>query len=192
MSRSAIEKIRREHRAIAQVLRHFIDTLRAIKPGQAKRADFELINNMIYYIRVFPDRLHHPKEEETLFKALRQAAPEALATLDLLKREHYEGEQKLRAIQQALDQAEKDGGEVAFAELRGQVEAYVEFEFRHMRREEEEVLPLAEARVPDQDWDAIERAFAENHDPVFGQDVELAFDSLRKRIMDFPKRPARG
>jgi hypothetical protein len=44
-----------------------------------------------------------------------------------------------------------------------------------MRKEEQQILPLAEKRLVIEDWRAIEAAFAENEDPIA---------RLRKRNFD--------
>ena len=46
---------------------------------------------MIYYIDAFPERFHHPKEDEYLFYFLRIRHPDAIPLLDRLQGEHRAG-----------------------------------------------------------------------------------------------------
>ena len=50
--------------------------------------NFELLGAMIYYIDAFPERFHHPKEDEYLFRLLRVRHPDAAPLLDRLNIEH--------------------------------------------------------------------------------------------------------
>ena len=66
--------------------------------------------------------------------------------------------------------------------------AYAEFHWSHMRCEEQELLPLAEQSLAEEDWAAIEAAFAGNEDPIAdlrGQD----FDKLFTRIVSIAPAP---
>ena len=68
----------------------------------------------------------------------------------------------------------------AFAEA---VERYSHFHWKHMRREEEEVLPLAAQALTAEDWAAIDAAFASNSDPIVGVPARKEFRELFRRIV---------
>ena len=77
----AIEIIQDEHRAITAVveaLRHIVAEIGAgrIAPDHA------LLGALFHYIGQFPERLHHPKEDEFLFARLRVRRPDAAPVLD--------------------------------------------------------------------------------------------------------------
>ena len=63
----ALEIIREEHRTLAAVLHGLKFMVQEIRSGQAP-ADFDLFRAMVYYIDAYPERLHHPKEEQFLFR----------------------------------------------------------------------------------------------------------------------------
>jgi hypothetical protein len=52
-----------------------------------------------------------------------------------------------------------------------------------MRREEEEVLPLAAEALTQEDWNAIDAAFASNNDPVVGVPASKAFRELFRQLV---------
>jgi hypothetical protein len=57
-----------------------------------------------------------------------------------------------------------------------------------MRREEQEVLPLAEKTLTGEDWQAIDAAFAANQDPVAGV-RERDMQALFTRIVNLAPEP---
>ena len=68
------------------------------------------------------------------------------------------------------------------------VESYAQFHWNHMRREESELMPLAEKALTGDDWAAIETAFAGNDDPI--ADLrEKDFTKLFQRIVALAPAP---
>ena len=70
--------------------------------AQKVKADFELIATILYYIDTFPDRCHHPKEDEFLFKRLRNRTDKANSVLDELQRQHVSGAGLMLGLEQAF------------------------------------------------------------------------------------------
>jgi branched-chain amino acid transport system ATP-binding protein len=178
---AAVEALKTEHRNLGQVLNCLSDEIKRIR-GLDEKPDLDLLFSIVYYIRVFPDRYHHPKEDEYLFTRLRQRTHEADQVLDELEREHAQFERLLKTLEQALrdyDQRYPNG----LNELERQVEEYLEFQRQHMRKEEEHVLPIAEKALRDEDWAAMNNAFFRHDDPMFGENVRTGFEALRNRIV---------
>jgi len=159
----ALDIIRSEHRSIAVVL----NNLRRLAHdgGRVPRVDTGVFGAMVNYLEHYADRVHHPKEDRYLFAVLRRhgAQPEALITE--LEREHADGGQALHGLRQSYARLEAAGdkGLPAFAQA---VEGFAQAYFEHMRKEEEQLFPLAEKLFTAEDWAAIDRAFEENRDPL--------------------------
>ena len=176
----AIAIIEDEHRAITAVLeglRHLVAEIAAgrMAPDQA------LLGALFHYIGEFPERLHHPKEDDYLFARLRARRPEAAPLLDGLAREHLVGHQRFLDLRALWERYRADPATLpAFADA---VERYAHFHWLHMRREEDEVLPLAAEALLREDWDAIDAAFASNSDPVVGVPASRAFRELFRRLV---------
>jgi hemerythrin-like domain-containing protein len=192
---SAIAIIRREHRSLGYVVHTLQSLLRDIAARKAD-ADFELIAAMLYYIDTFPDRCHHPKEDQHLFRRLRGRAPRARTMLDELQAQHVEGAHMLTVLQQAFVhwQAGAPYGVRAFSQM---VDRYAEFLWRHMEVEESQALVMARECLTADDWRAIDEAFRANDDPLFGAQVREEFSRLRSRIVNrlprkFKRRAAAG
>ena len=186
---AAVGALKTEHRNLGQVLNCLSDEIERIR-GLDEKPDLDLLFSIVYYIRVFPDRYHHPKEDQYLFKRLRRRTREADQVLAELEREHAQFERMLENLEQALrdyDQRYPNGLDA----LERQVEEYLEIQWQHMRKEEEQVLPIAERALQDEDWAAINNAFSRHDDPMFSENVRTGFDALRHRIVkDTDSRPS--
>ncbi len=184
--KKAIRIIRDEHRTISAVLGG-LKSLAQMAQDSSLRPEFQVFRAMIYYIDAYPERMHHPKEDEHLFARLLQRDPSARALVDGLQAEHVTGRQLVRDLEQVLLEFEQTWpkGAQKFAES---VEAYSQFHWKHMSKEENELLPLAEKALTAEDWAAIETAFAGNDDPI--ADLrEKDFATLFQRIVTLAPEP---
>ncbi len=155
-----INIIKDEHRSMGAVLKGLIAHVDDVHAGRSEPDD-HLILAMLDYIQAFPERLHHPKEDEYLFRFLRMRSTESHTILNELEAQHAKGADLLNRLRQQLEQYRRGGDFSAFAEALGN---FVEFHFEHMRQEEEVVLPMAERYLTAEDWQTIETAFSANLD----------------------------
>jgi hemerythrin-like domain-containing protein len=183
----AIRIIQDEHRSLAAVLHGMLYLVHEIRDRGAK-PDFDVLGAMVYYIDAFPERFHHPKEDEYLFARLRLRHPEAAPLLDRLEMGHRVGAQKIRALEQALTRYQQ-GGAIEFSSFLGAVEGYAAFHWDHMRTEEKELLPLAEKHLTAADWEAIDAAFLGHADPLLGVEAGSGFEALFTRIANLAPPP---
>jgi hemerythrin-like domain-containing protein len=183
---SAVTIIKDEHRAVGSVLRGLSHLVEEIRGGQPP--DFKLLRAIVRYIEAFPDRLHHPKEDDYLYKVLRQRAPEVSSVLDALQDEHARGPGETQRLSHALDAYERD--EALFESFAGAVSRYAEFQYAHMRKEEGEILPVAERALQPADWSQIDAAFSSNNDPIVGVPVQKEFRELFRKIVNLMPAPA--
>lgn len=183
---NAIRILRNEHRSISAVLQGLQHLARmALEPNACPV--FEVFREMIRYIDTFPERLHHPKEDDHLFARLVRRAPESAPLVEELRAEHVVGAKQIRELEQAALAFERSwpaGGK----EFIAAVDSYAEFHWDHMRKEERQLLPLAEKHLSEEDWRAIEEAFAGNQDPI--ADLrEQDFAALYARIVNLAPAP---
>ncbi len=183
----AIGIIRNEHRSLAAVLDGMLYFVHQIRDRGAG-PDFNLLGAMIYYIDTIPERFHHPKEEEYLFRFLRLRHPDAAPLLDRLKSEHRDGAEKIRTLEQALTRYQQ-GGAAEFSNFMAAVEAYAAFHWKHMGTEEKEVLPLAEKHLTVGDWEVIDAAFLGHTDPLLGAEAGAECEALYGRILKLAPPP---
>jgi len=182
----AVSILKGEHRSISAVVSGLKDLARMAHDATA-RPDFTVFRAMLRYIDEYPERLHHPKEDRYLFARLLARYPGAKPLVDDLEREHVEGAKRVRELERSLLFLE-DRWPVGAREFRDLVDAYAQFHWNHMRKEEEKVLPLAEAHLTESDWLVIEEAFAGNADPI--ADLrEKDFQVLFSRIASIAPAP---
>lgn len=183
----ALSIIREEHRSLSAVT----EALRALARDARDRGrapDFDLFTVILDYIEGFSDRFHHPKEDEHLFAALRRRCAEANDALDVLERDHARGDELTHDLRYLLSRC-RVGGPAAVEAFAAAVDEYVAFYWRHMRLEEDVVLPLAERTLTEADWQPIDAAFRANEDPLFGARPREEFQKLFQLIVNRAPAP---
>lgn len=180
MAPVALAIIRDEHLALASVIYSLRVQVRRIR-DEGCAADLALLHAMIDYIVEFPERLHHPKEDDYLFKALGERCPQALPLIRELEAEHAEGARLIEGLKDALLSFGRDADIGPFA---ARVEAYAAFHWQHMQKEEQDLIPLAERHLSGDDWLRIGAAFKENDNPLFGIRPRDQADTLYRRILE--------
>ncbi len=156
----ALDIIQREHEHLSAVLQCMLHFVRAIQKGN-ERQDLKLLRAMLYYITEYPERVHHPKEDQILFAQIKERTHQLDSELDAVSEQHSKGELLVHRLQDALLRYEFNGPE-AFVHLHTLVEQYAHFYFAHMRTEEERILPVARQVLNDADWKIVDAAFVEN------------------------------
>lgn len=184
--KEAIGILKNEHRSISVVLLA-LKHLAEMAQDRQLNPDFQVFRSMLRYIDEFPERLHHPKEDEHLFARLVQRAPESKKLVDELKDEHVQGAKLIRELERKLLFFE-EGWPAGSVEFLGAVDAYADFHWKHMRKEETQLLPLAERHLTAGDWRAIDAAFERNRDPIAGIE-ERDFQKLFTRIANLAPAP---
>lgn len=179
--------IRDEHRSIAAIL-HGMEFLVQKIRARKKKVDPRVFHAMLYYLDTFSERIHHPKEDRFLFKAMRERSAEADTHIADLEEEHARGEDALRRLAQCLIRYE-EGGEREFPAFEREVENFVRNYRDHMRKEEDVVFPLAERLLSALDWQAIDHAFEENRDPLASERDTRDFEKLFARIVNLAPPP---
>jgi hemerythrin-like domain-containing protein len=176
-----------EHRSLAAVL-HGMRYLERKYREDGKPPRFEVLRAMLHYIDSFPQREHHPKEDSFLFARMRLRTFEAGAVLADLEAEHKLGEEMIRHLEQGLFRFE-EGGAAYFGEFSTAVEAYCDFHYQHMRKEEDLVLPLAQRVLTEADWEYLDAAFSGNLDPLKCIGEHEDFAKLFTRIVMLAPQP---
>lgn len=175
----AIGIIQDEHRSQAAVL-HAMKQLLVNAREQGNEPDTKLLGQMLFYLREFPEKLHHPKEDTYLFLKLRErtrTADEALARLEAQHADH--------ALFEALE-AEwfllKKEGKARVESFSTALENFMAAQWQHMRLEEQVILPAAKEYLLPSDWVEIADAFGKNGDPRFGAEPAGEFGTMFTKL----------
>jgi hemerythrin-like domain-containing protein len=137
--------------------------LREVQRG--KRVDPRVFQRILYYLDVFPERHHHPKEDEILFRAVRSKTDRADAVIGQLERQHAAGATAIGTLAQQFNRWQ--GGDPVDAFARACADFVARYR-EHMRLEEEVLMPIVQDVLQSADWSAIEAEFARHDDPLHG------------------------
>lgn len=180
-ARAAIGIIRDEHRSIASVLAGLRAAMREARERDTL-PDLDFIAALLHYIKVFPEVLHHPKEERFLFSKLAARTRDADETLAVLRREHEEGGLIVADVEAAVERCRADRSSLVTLALA--VEAFIESQWRHLNTEEQIILPAALEHLSDEDWREVEQAFRENGDSRVGGEYDEGFKKRFAKLMN--------
>lgn len=186
-SEAAIAIIKDEHRTIAAVI-HGLRLLAArLRGGDALELD--LLEQMLHYIRSYPEALHHPKEEQYLFARLAQRTGETAGLIATLVAQHREGDALLAELEVQAASLREGGaagapGNDTRARLADTIDRFVDAQWQHLSTEEKLILPAAQRHLTDADWLAIEAAFRANGELRRGGPQDEAYKRLFTRLMN--------
>jgi len=145
------------------------------------KPNYELMVDIVTYLRHFPDLHHHPRED-VAFALLAKREPAMKLPLERLRQEHRViaavGEDLLRTL------SEVDSGTViARAAVEAVAAMYLVYYRHHIASEEREVLPRAKKILTAQDWEAVAAAVPAGRDPLFGERGDAGYRVLRRHII---------
>lgn len=179
--RSSMRVLAKEHLALRALAR--IIALEAELLSRDGRADLDLLQDIAAYISEFPNRIHHPKEDDFLFRHMRaRDSARCAAIIDRLQSEHQKEDESIARFLAAL-QALRAGAPGAAEDLAEVAAGYARHLLGHIEAENSLVFPLAEEVLQDEDWVEIDAAFAANDDPLVGGQPGARFSDLHRRIM---------
>ena len=183
----ALQVISNEHRGMWR-LTAALEELHGHLGNPEQKPDPELLSLILEYIEQYIERVHQPKEEQFLYRAVRQRTREADALLDEFESEHASSPERVGQLRDLLNHYAHnypDGAEPFQAALA----SYTTMMRRHIMKEEGKLFPLARKALLAEDWDEINAAFANNDDPMFGENARAEFRSLLSRIVNYAPAP---
>jgi hemerythrin-like domain-containing protein len=175
----AIVALRSEHDSLRTVVALLDRLLRDIAALNSE-PDFALLSSAVYYMNEFPERVHHPKEQEHIFSRVRARTSAFNRLLDRLQIEHALSRDLAASIERAIVRYQ-GGAPEGLQKMQAAVGAYSSLISGHMRSEEE-LLESAQDYLPQSDWQAIALAFETDMDPLSPQSARTEFQRLQARI----------
>ena len=144
------------------------------------RPNYELMLDVVSYLRYFPDRYHHPREDAA-FARLVKRDPELKPVIDRLLQEHRviaaSGTELLTYLEQVVEDVMIERAKVEAAAA-----TYVVYYRRHLALEDRDIVSRAEQLLTPQDWEAVLAAIPTGPDPLFGENAEPRYRELRRQI----------
>ena len=178
-ARELMKELREDHRNMAVVL-ELLDTL-VEQMDVGKDPDFELFDEIMRYMTVYPDAVHHPKED-VVYEQLRQARPDLAEDLDHVPDDHSDIAHLGSLLRDEVE-AVNAGAAVRREKLIEDTTAYVRRLRNHIQWEEEDLFKRID-RMLDADAQTVDVSQYEHiKDPVFELEIEAGFrrmiESLR-------------
>lgn len=167
-----------EHAYFNQLLRLLHKQVDVFHTGA--RPNYELMLDIIAYLREYCDRYHHPRED-VAFARLAKRCPDLELPLARLRQEHrviaHAGETLKELLSAVLGEAV-----VPLAQIETAAATYLVYYGNHIAKEEQDILTRAARVLTPEDWEAVRTAVPAARDPLFGDHPEERFRELRRRI----------
>ena len=167
--------LRQDHRNMARLLQLLRDETELIDDD--KQPDFALLGEVMRYMTVYSDAIHHPKED-LIYKGLRALQPSFAEGLEQVEAEHEEIARLGERLQDDIE-AVIAGEQLEAARVVGDARAYMHRLTRHMAWEEEDLFPRADTEI---DRIEIDASHLSAIDPVFGEEHDVSFANLRNTV----------
>jgi hemerythrin-like domain-containing protein len=143
-----------EHRRIERMIAVLADESERI--SEEGNVDPVLIERAVDFIRTYADRTHHGKEEDILFRDLKDKdlSDEDQALMDELVQEHIYARELTGSLSEANERyqtGEDEAVETVLAQLDNITDLYPE----HIRKEDKEFFPASMAYFAEEEQDAM-------------------------------------
>jgi hemerythrin-like domain-containing protein len=143
--------------------------------------NYQLMLDIISYLREYSDQYHHPREDEAFRRLLRHCGDRELP-IARLHQEHRVIAHAGETLRCLLEEAVNGDAMIKRAEIEVAAATYLVYYGNHIAREEEDVLPRAAQHLGAADWQAVRDAAPGGRDPLSGPHPDERFHDLRRRI----------
>jgi hemerythrin-like domain-containing protein len=175
---SILGELRQDHKNMTRLLGLLERESNRIEAEQA--ADFELMQDVMHYMTVYPDAVHHPKEDR-IYAELKKVRPELAAGFSRITHDHRAiAEQGLR-LRNDIDLIQA-GAMVKRKTVVRDALHYANTLRNHMQWEELDLFRRIEEMIRSGHKKLDTDDFPVAADPVFGVRLERRFERLFKKI----------
>ncbi len=175
-----LAELRQDHRNMSLMLN--LLELESNRLFEGEDTDFELLQDIMHYMTVYPDVVHHPKEDR-IYAELKAVRPDLSIGFDRITVDH-------RHIEDLSFKLRNDvasviaGGVIRKKTVVADMLRYVNTLRGHMQWEELDLFRRVEEMVAE-GHELIESAtFLQTPDPVFGKEVEERFERLLESVKE--------
>jgi hemerythrin-like domain-containing protein len=169
-ARELLNDLRDDHRNMGMVLNVLETAISATNP------DFELVGEIIHYLTIYPDAVHHPKED-IIYAELRFRRPDLANGLDDVVEDHRRIAAQGSILRDVIE-AMTAGAAVRREQFIGDLNRYVGRLRRHMQWEEEDLFQRIETMIDGESTEVDVDELCRLDDPVFGHEIDAAFRRL--------------
>jgi hemerythrin-like domain-containing protein len=175
-----LDDLRADHRNMSAMLDLLGQQIEHIRDGE--RPDYELVHDIMRYMTVYSDAVHHPKED-LLYGAIKSENPEMANGLERVEPEHQELAKLGEALRNDIE-AIASGTAVTRERLVEDTSNYMTMLRKHMAWEEEDLFRRARELVNSEKELFVDISNFDTLDPVFGPERAHSFANLLQNIKD--------
>jgi hemerythrin-like domain-containing protein len=142
--------------------------------------DYALLLDLVHYLRHYPDRFHHPREDVAFARLVDRDPSMALLVARRLQEHRViaaAGDQLLALVQGVVE-----GALVERSVVEAAAATYLLYYRHHIAAEDQHVVPRAGELLTAEDWAAVAAAAPASLDPLFGGDSDARYRELRRQI----------
>ena len=173
-AKTLMQELRDDHRNMSIVLDLLDEVVQATTAGEDP--DFELIDEIMRYMTVYPDAVHHPKED-IVYHQLRVERPDLAEGLDDVPADHLAIAELGTALRDDVE-AINMGGAVRRQKLIDDMSGYVDRLRQHMNWEESDLFKRIDQMLEENKPEVDVSQYDHSKDPVFELEIEAGFRRL--------------
>lgn len=178
--------LREDHRNMTLMLDLLERESTRIHDGE--KPDYELIHDIMRYMTVYSDAVHHPKED-VLYAQMQMENPALAEGLERVLPEHTELAQLGEALRNDVE-AVASGAAVTRQRIVVDTANYVAYLKAHMNWEESDLFRKADSLLNAEEAMFVDISQLDKLDPVFGPEREHSFANLLENIRTFAEDSA--
>jgi hemerythrin-like domain-containing protein len=169
-----------EHRLIERMLSVIKDILANIE--SKNNVDPAFVDIAVDFIRVYADRTHHGKEEDILFRELKNKplSTDDRRVMNELIEEHVFGRQTTKALVDANTRY-RNGDETALADIADKLLILIEFYPKHIEKEDKVFFPSSRTYFTDEEDQAMLAEFWEFDRKMIHEKYKSVVEGLERR-----------
>ena len=170
-----------EHRLIERMLAVIEGVIKEIKT--TNQADPLFIDTAVDFIRVYADKTHHGKEEDILFRDLKNKplSNEDRAIMDELIKEHIFGRLTTKALVQANERY-RNGDEKSLEDISAKLKTLAEFYPKHIEKEDKIFFPSSRKYFTEEEDQAMLAEFREFDRKMIHEKYTAIVEGFEKKI----------
>ena len=177
-ARELLIELREDHRNMSIVLDLLDDVVKEAAEGGDP--NFDLVGEIMHYMTVYPDAVHHPKED-LIYAQLKSERPDLAEGLEGVPEDH----EAIAVLGSRLrDDVEAiiAGAAVRREKLVEDMSDYIQRLRRHMAWEEDDLFERVDAMLESEPLDFDVSEYEHIKDPVFELEVEAGFRRLMSSL----------
>ncbi len=173
-----LTELRQDHRNMAAMLAILSRESNAVYAEDM--VDFETMRNVMLYMTIYPDAVHHPKEDQ-LYAELKAVFPNRATGMSRISIDHRKIAEQGIHLREMIDAA-ISGEAVRRKTIVADTLRYVETLKQHMHWEETDLFRRLDQMIESGHNTIHESRIIHGCDPLFGNSVDERFSSLVKLV----------